>query len=100
MKWYEYLEPQVREHVEYHIIESSKHHDAIRKSKTKANAQLWTVIGNLSRQILLLHEKIDKFEKSFEQQPKTVKKDVVKKKEKKKNNHPKSNGLTKSLEKL
>ena len=96
MKWYDTLEKELRDHIQYHITESSKYKKEIRQAKNAGNAQLWLVIGNLSKQILLLHEKVDTLEKKLTPK-KTTKRKVQKKT---KSSRKKKDNLTKSLEKF
>lgn len=52
MSWRARVDPQIRNHLEKHVVESAKHKKAYMESKNPANSQLWVAIANLSREIV------------------------------------------------
>ena len=57
MSWRDSIDKTIKQHLEVQIKESIKQKEAINKSKSPSNAQLWVAIANLSRQIFELEMK-------------------------------------------
>lgn len=67
MNWRDYVDLDVKDHLEMQIAESSKQKHAYKKAKNSSNAQLWCAIANLSKQIFNLNLKITYLEKRLQE---------------------------------
>jgi len=77
MNWRNYVNLDLKDHLEMQIEESSKQQKAYKRAKNPSNAQLWCAIANLSKNIFQLNLKIDYLEKKL--QKKTTKAKKLKK---------------------
>ena len=63
MAWRDYVDPMIKDHLEFQIKESAYHKEAINNAENKGNAQLWIAIANLSKQVFNLNLRIKYIEK-------------------------------------
>ena len=85
MNWRNYVDLELKDHLETQIEDSSKQKKAYKKAKNPSNAQLWIAIANLSRKIFTLRltinyleRKIQELEKKPTKKAKKLKKSIKK----------------------
>ncbi|MEK6922702.1 MAG: hypothetical protein AABX08_02790 [Nanoarchaeota archaeon] len=67
MTWKDSVDPIIKSHLERQIAESVKHKNAYNQSNNPAVAQLWTAIGNLSKELFDINLKLTYLEKALKE---------------------------------
>ncbi|MCD4759577.1 hypothetical protein K8R33_01680 [archaeon] len=83
MNWRNQIDPAIKDHVEGRIKQSAENKEAILSAKNPKEAQLWTTIGYLSREITEANLKLKYMEKVLADTLKAKKKKTRSKKEQK-----------------
>ena len=81
MNWRNQIDPTIKDHIEVRIRQSAENREALLEARNPREAQLWTALGQLSKEITDQNMKLRYLEKALAETLKAKKKKTRSKKE-------------------